>query len=371
MAKSHRVAVIGGDGIGPEVIREALKILNKVSPQLKTPLQLEEIDLGAKQYLKTGEALPKSVFEELKKMAAILLGAVGDPKVKPGILEREILLKIRFDLDLYINLRPCILYEGAMTPLKNKKSKDINFVVVRENTESVYAGLGRVFERGSKNEIAIQEDVHTRKAVERCIRFAFEFCKERNQKKVLTMVDKANVMTHAHDLWRRVFSEVGKEYPQIEKNCLYVDACAMDFVRRPEIFDVVVTNNIFGDILTDLGAIISGGLGLASSANFNPDKEPRQGRELLGTSSNGNCKGLFEPVHGSAPDIAGKGLANPLAAILSCRMMLDFLGETRAAQKIEQAVRKVLKSGKIFKKNSFELKLSTSNIGDLVLDALG
>lgn len=360
MKQSRKIAIIPGDGIGVEVIREALKILKKISPQLQISLTVEEFSIGAKHYLSSGETLPDSVFKELKNSDAILLGAVGDPRVPPGILEREILLKIRFELDLYINLRPCMLYEGAYTPLKNRGSKDINFVVVRENTESVYAGLGGVFQKGSKNEIAIQEDVHTRKAVERCIRFAFEFCKKREQKKVLTMVDKANVLTYAHALWRRVFSDVGKEYPQIRQNALYVDACAMDFVRRPEIFDVVVTNNLFGDILTDLGAILSGGLGLAASANIHPNSH-----------SPFHCRALFEPVHGSAPDIAGKGLANPLAAILSCGMLLEFLGEKKASQKIEQAVKKVVKSGKIFKKESFDLKISTSAVGDLVLDALG
>ncbi|MBI2915938.1 MAG: 3-isopropylmalate dehydrogenase, partial [Elusimicrobia bacterium] len=303
--KNFKVAVIAGDGIGPEVIREGRKVLSKVAPQLQSKLQFSEYDLGAAQYLKTKEAMPESVFKELAGSDAIYLGAVGDPKVPPGILEREILLKIRFELDLYINLRPCILYEGAFTPLKNKGPQDIHFVVVRENTESVYAGLGGVFRKGTSEEVAIQEDINTRKGVERCVRFAYDYCQKRNHKKVLTLVDKANVLTHAHQLWRRAFAEVGRDYPDVRTNATYVDAAGMDFVRKPEIFDTLVTNNIFGDILTDLGAIISGGLGLASSANLNPSRKE------------GGASALFEPVHGSAPDIAGKGLANPLAAILA------------------------------------------------------
>ena len=355
-----KVAVIKGDGIGPEVIKEALKILSKVAPLLNSKLDFTEYDLGASQYLKTKEAMAGSVWKELAASDAILLGAVGDPRVPPGILEREVLLKIRFELDLYINLRPCILYEGAFTPIKNKSSRDIQFVVVRENTESVYTGLGGVFKKGTLDEVAIQEDVNTRKGVERSIRYAFDYCKSRGFKNSLTLVDKANVLTHAHGLWRRVFEEVGKEYSQVKRNAIYVDAACMDFVRRPENFDVLVTNNIFGDIITDLGAVISGGLGFAASANINA----AQGLKL------GRCSALFEPVHGSAPDIVGKGLANPLAAILAAKMMLDYLGEKKAAQIIEEAVRSVVKSGKIFKPESSDLAVSTSAVGDLVFSSL-
>jgi len=359
--KTHKIAVIAGDGIGPEVLREARKVLTNVSSRLKSQLVFEEFDLGASRYLKTKEALPESVFKSIASCDVIFLGAVGDPKVPPGILERDILLKLRFDLDLYINLRPCILMDGAHTPLKSKNSNDINFIVVRENSESVYTGLGGVFKKGTPDEVAIQEDINTRKGVERCLRYAFETCKKRNHKNQLTLVDKANVLTHAHGLWRRTFEEVGQEYPHIKRNAIYVDAAAMDFVRRPENFDVVVTNNIFGDILTDLGAILSGGLGLAASANLNPSQAPRGDK---------NCSALFEPIHGSAPDIAGKGTANPLAAILAGQMMLDFLGETKAASLIMEAVQKTVKSGKIFKKESADLAISTREVGDLVCDAL-
>lgn len=355
---AHKIAVIPGDGIGPEVIAEALKVLDRVSPQLKSKIEFKKYDLGAGFYLKHKEALPDSIFEELKAHDAIFLGAVGDPKVPPGILERDVLLKIRFDLDLYINLRPCTLFEGAFTPLKNKTAKDIDFTVVRENTESVYCGVGGVFKKGTPDEVAVQEDVNTRKGVERAIRYAFEVCKKRNAKKTLTLVDKANVLTFAHNLWRRTFEEVGREYPDIKRNAIYVDAAGMDFVRRPEIFDTLVTNNIFGDILTDLGAIISGGLGLSASGNLNAGP------------SKFACKAMFEPIHGSAPDIAGKGIANPLAAVLAGKMMLDFLGETAAADKVEQAVRKTVKSGKVFKPESADIAIATAAVGDLVLSHL-
>ena len=353
---SHKIAVIKGDGIGPEVVNEGQKALKKVAPHLKSKLEFTEFDLGAGQYLRTKEAMPESAFKALVESDAILLGAVGDPRVPPGVLEREVLLRIRFDLDLYINLRPCALYEGVFTPVKNKTAQDIQFTVVRENTESVYAGVGGFFKKGTPDEVAIQEDINTRKGVERCLRYAFEFCRARGRRKALTLVDKANVLTYAHNLWRRAFAEVGKEYPDVKTNAMYVDAVGMDFVRRPENFDVIVTNNIFGDILTDLGAIISGGLGLAASANLHAAPKGAPYR----------CRALFEPVHGSAPDIAGKGLANPLAAILAGKMLLDFLGESAAAEKIDQAVRQAIQSKKIFKPESADTQLSTSAIGDLV-----
>ncbi len=361
MSSTYKIAVLPGDGIGPEVIGEALKVFKKVQPALKSKLVLTEYELGAAQYLKTKEAMPDSIYKELAASDCILLGAVGDPKVAPGILERGILLKLRFDFDLYINLRPCQLYEGVYTPLKGKTPKDINFVVVRENTESVYAGMGGVFKKGTPQEVAIQEDMNTRVGVERCVRFAFQYCKDRGYRNQLTLVDKANVLTYAHDLWRRTFEEVGAEFSSIKRNALYVDAAAMDFVRRPELFDCLVTNNIFGDIITDLGAVISGGLGLAASANINADRKP---------GKSGGCMGLFEPIHGSAPDIAGKGLANPLAAVGALRMMLEHLGETAAAQKISGAVDKAIASKKIFKPESTDTQMSTSAIGDLVASFL-
>ncbi len=366
MAKiqAHRISVIAGDGIGPEVIREGLKVLNKVSKKLKRPLEFEHLEVGAARWLRTKETLTEKEMETIIASDAVYLGAVGDPKVPPGILERDVLLKIRFELDLYINLRPCVLLEGAFTPLKNKGSSDINFIVVRENSESVYTGLGGVFKRGTPDEVAIQEDINTRKGVDRILDYAFEVCEARKNKNQITMVDKANVLTHAHGLWRRAFEEMGKSYPRIKRNATYVDAAAMDFVRRPEMFDVVVTNNIFGDILTDLGAIISGGLGLAASANINdlpsPDL-PKKGQV---------CRGLFEPIHGSAPDIAGRNLANPIAAIMAAKMMLDHLSETEAASAIDKAVRKTVAGGKIFKKDSPDLAVSTHEAGDQVCSYL-
>ncbi|OGR54063.1 MAG: 3-isopropylmalate dehydrogenase [Elusimicrobia bacterium RIFCSPLOWO2_02_FULL_39_32] len=358
MKKNIQIAVIPGDGIGPEVLKEGLKVLSKVKPQLSSEFNFVEYDLGAKNYLKTKEAMAESVFKQIQNSDAIYLGAVGDPKVPPGILEREILLKLRFELDLYINLRPCMLFDGVFTPLKNKKPQDINFMVVRENTESLYTGLGGIFKQGTPQEIAIQEDINTRFGVERCIRYAFDLCQKRKKENKLTLVDKANVLTFAHSLWRRTFEEVGQEYPAIKRNAIYVDAAAMDFVRRPEIFDTIVTNNIFGDILTDLGAIISGGLGLAASANMNASKK------------NQGCSGLFEPIHGSAPDIVGKGLANPLAAILAGKMMLEFFAENKAAKAIEEAISKAIQSKRIFKPESSETQISTSEIGDLVCEFL-
>lgn len=358
MKKNIQIAVIPGDGIGTEVVREALKVLSKVKPLFNSEFNFVEYDLGAKNYLKTKDAMPESIFKQLCSSDAIFLGAVGDPKVPPGILEREILLKLRFELDLYINLRPCVLFDGVFTPIKNKKPQDINFMVVRENTESLYTGLGGIFKKGTPQEIAIQEDINTRSGVERCIRFAYDLCQKRKKDHRLTLVDKANVLTFAHSLWRRTFEEVGEEYPTIKRNAIYVDAAAMDFVRRPEIFDTIVTNNIFGDILTDLGAIISGGLGLAASANINA------------SGKNQGCSALFEPIHGSAPDIAGKALANPLAAILAGKMMLEFFGENKAAQTIEQAVAKTIQSKRVFKSESSETQISTSTIGDLVCEFL-
>ncbi len=356
-----KIAVVPGDGIGREVISEGLKVLKKLEPNLSAEFCLLDLDLGADAYLRTHEAMPDSVWKEILGADAIYLGAVGDPRVPPGILEREVLLRIRFDLDLYINLRPCEMYAGAFTPLKHKSASDIRFTVVRENTESVYTGVGGVFKKGTAEEVAIQEDVNTRKGVERAVRYAYELCAARAGKRELTLVDKANVLTYAHQLWRRVFSEVGQEYPQIKQSALYVDACAMDFVRRPERFDVIVTNNIFGDILTDLGAVISGGLGLSASANLRP---------LAPEKTVSRCWGMFEPVHGSAPDIAGKGLANPLAAILALKMLLEAMNEKSAAQKIEQAVAKVTAGGKIFKPESTDTSISTSAIGDLVVSSL-
>ncbi|HHJ00572.1 MAG TPA: 3-isopropylmalate dehydrogenase [Candidatus Aerophobetes bacterium] len=347
--REYKIAVIPGDGIGPEVTREALKVLRTVSEKAGFEYQTVEYDFGAERYLKTGETLPDSALNELKEMDAIFLGAVGDPRVEPGILEKGILLKLRFGLDQYINLRPVKLYPGVWTPLRDKGPEDIDFVVIRENTEGLYLGLGGIMREGTLDEVAIQEMVNTRKGVERCVRYAFEYTRRRNRKKKLTLCDKANVLTYVHGLWRRVFEEVGKEYPDIEKDYAFVDATCMWMVKNPEWFDVIVTCNMFGDIITDLGAIIQGGMGIAAGANINPQ----------GVS-------MFEPIHGSAPKYAGKNMANPLAAICAVQMMLEQIGEDEAARMVDNAIVKTLSSGKI-KDLSARSGLHTDEIGDMVV----
>jgi len=347
--REYKIAVIPGDGIGPEVTREALKVLRTVSEKAGFEYRTVEYDFGAERYLKTGETLPDSALNELKEMDAIFLGAVGDPRVEPGILEKGILLKLRFGLDQYINLRPVKLYPGVWTPLRDKGPEDIDFVVIRENTEGLYLGLGGIMREGTLDEVAIQEMVNTRKGVERCVRYAFEYTRRRNRKKKLTLCDKANVLTYVHGLWRRVFEEVGKEYPDIEKDYAFVDATCMWMVKNPEWFDVIVTCNMFGDIITDLGAIIQGGMGIAAGANINPQ----------GVS-------MFEPIHGSAPKYAGKNMANPLAAICAVQMMLEQIGEDEAARMVDDAIAKTLSSGKI-KDLSARSGLHTDEIGDMVV----
>jgi len=302
---SHRVAVIGGDGIGPEVVAVALDVVAATGVQL----DLVDYDLGGSRYLRDGTVLPDETLEELRGFDAIFLGAVGMPGVPPGVIERGLLLKARFALDTYINLRPFVLSSGQ------------EFVVIRENTEGTYAGEGGFLKKGTPDEIATQGSVNTRKGVERCVRFGFELATSR-QRKHLTLVHKVNVLNFSGDLWLRTFEEVGAEYPQVETDYNHVDAACIYFVADPKRYDVVVTDNLFGDILTDLGGAISGGIGRAASANLNPER--------TGPS-------LFEPVHGSAPDIAGTGAANPVAAILSAAMMLDFLGDTEPAARIKLA----------------------------------
>lgn len=266
----YKIGVIPGDGVGPEVIKEGLKVIDAVSKKTGFKYETVTYDFGGERYLKTGEVLPDSALEEMKQLDAIYLGAVGHPQVKPGILEKGLLLRVRFELDQYINLRPVILYPGVPTPLKDKKPEDIDFVVVRENTEGLYLGIGRIEKKDSPEEVAVQEMVNTRKGVERCIRYAFELTRKRKKKMRLTLVDKANVLTFAHDLWQRVFYKVGEEYPDVEKDHAYVDACCMWFVKNPEWFDTIVTCNMFGDIITDLGAIIQGGDGSGSRRKYQP-----------------------------------------------------------------------------------------------------
>ncbi len=354
MARSYRIAVIPGDGTGPEVIQEGLKVLSAVSEKSGFDVELVHYDLGGERYLRTQEALPDSVIQELKTANAIYLGAIGHPGVKPGILEKGILLRIRFELDQYMNLRPVTLYPGVWTPLKDKGPEQINFVVVRENTEGMYAGIGGTFKRGTPDEVALQVDLNTRKGVERCIRYAYELTKKRDsEKKKLTLCAKTNVLTYAHDLWARAFEEVGREYPEVTQDYSHVDALVMWMVKSPEVFDVIVTNNLFGDIITDLGAMIQGGLGIAAGGNLNPK----------GVS-------MFEPIGGSAPKYAGKGVINPLAAIGALAMLLDHIGEEGAAQLVESAVKQVTGT-KLKSLAAGKMGYSTSEVGDLVVQALG
>ncbi len=307
---SHKVGVIGGDGIGPEVVAEALKVVAAAGVALDTV----DYDLGGARYLRSGEVLPDAVLEEIAGLDAVLLGAVGMPDVPPGVLERGLLLRLRFELDLYVNLRP-LLGAGADLPR-------IDCMVVRENTEGSYAGEGGSLRKGTPHEVATQGSVNTRMGVERCVRFAFELAESRHRRH-LTLVHKTNVLTYAGDLWQRTVDEVSAEFPDVGTGYHHVDAACMYLVGSPECYDVIVTDNLFGDILTDLGGAVAGGIGLAASANLNPAR--------TGPS-------LFEPVHGSAPDIVGTGTANPLAAVRSAAMMLDFLGETTAAERVAKAV---------------------------------
>jgi 3-isopropylmalate dehydrogenase len=345
----YNIAVIPGDGTGPEVVAEGLKVLKAVSEKFKFKYQLEHFDLGGERYLKTKEILPDSTLEKLRGMDAIYLGAIGHPEVKPGVLEQGILLKIRFQLDQYINLRPVKLYPGVETPLKDKKPEDIDFVVVRENTEGAYLGAGGFHKKGTPDEIAIQEAIHTRKGVERCIRYAFEYCRKRNQRHKVTLCGKTNVLTYAFDLWERTFHEVAKEFGDIETNYAHIDAICMWMVKNPEWFDVIVTDNMFGDIITDLGAMIQGGLGIAAGGNINP----------RGVS-------MFEPMGGSAPKYTGKGVVSPLAAISACQMMLENLGEEKGAQDIEEGIKKVV-SRDVKSLTAGKMEYTTSEVGDLVV----
>jgi 3-isopropylmalate dehydrogenase len=351
--KSYNIAVMGGDGTGPEVVREAVKVLEVAAKKFKLKLNYTNYDLGGERYLRTGEALPDSVLAELRKFPAILLGAIGHPDVKPGILEKGILLRTRFELEQYINLRPVKLYDERFCPLKGKKPEDIDFVVVRENNEGLYTGVGGFTFKGTPNEVALQESVNTRRGVERCLRYAFEFTRKRNKGKKLLLCGKTNVLTYAFDLWERAFHEVGqKDYTDIKREYAHVDATTMWFVKNPEWFDVIVTDNMFGDIITDLGAMVQGGMGIAAGGNINPE----------GTS-------MFEPIGGSAPKYTNKGVINPLAAICAGQMMLDFLGETAAAKAIETAVIKITRE-KMKSLAAGKMGYSTSQVGDLVAEAL-
>jgi len=335
--KSFNLAVIPGDGIGPEVVGEGLKVLDAVAKKYDLTFNKTNYDLGAAYWHKTGETLPDSVMAELAKSDVILLGAVGDPTVPSGVLERGLLLKLRFAFEHYINLRPAKLFPGVISPITNNKG--IDFVVVREGTEGLYVGAGSLKDEGTNKELAIEESINTYKGVERVIRDAFNRAKLRPRKK-LTLVHKNNVLARAGGLWTRVFSEVAKDFPEVTTDYLHVDAASMFFVTNPERFDVVVTDNLFGDIITDIAAAICGGIGLAASGNINPT---------------GAFPSMFEPVHGSAPDIAGKNLADPTATVLSIAMMLNHLGESKAASDVEAAVAKDLASRADKKRSTTEV----------------
>ncbi len=350
MGKTYQIAVIAGDGTGPEVVAEGIKVLGRVADRCGFGLQFTEHPFGGAHFLKTGETVPEGALSALEAADAIYLGAIGHPDVKPGILEKGILLNLRFHLDLYVNLRPVKLYEGVDTPLKDKTFEDIDFVVVRENTEGLYAGAGGCLKRGTADEVAVQESINTRKGVERCIRFAFDYCRKRNGKKKLTLCGKTNVLTYAFDLWERVFYEVAADYPDIETDYAHVDAICMWMVKNPEWFDVIVTDNMFGDIITDLAAMIQGGMGVAAGGNINPAKVS-----------------MFEPIGGSAPKYTGMGVINPIAAICAAQLMLETLGESRAAAMVEAAVVKVLKND-LKDLGAGKMGHTTAQVGDLVAE---
>jgi len=346
----HRIAVIPGDGTGTEVVREGLKVLEAAAQATGFRYDTTTYDFGGERYLRTGEALPDSAIEELRGFDAIYLGAIGHPDVPPGPLEKGILLRIRFELDQYINLRPVKLYPGVDCPLKDKGPEDIDFVVVRENTEGLYTGMGGVQYKGTPQEISTQIHCTTRFGAERAIRYAFELTRNRNRQKQLHLVAKTNVLTYVHDTWWRAFNEVGDaDYPDIKREYAHVDACCMWFVKNPEWFDVIVVDNMFGDIITDLGAMIQGGMGVAAGGNINPQ----------GVS-------MFEPIGGSAPKYTGQNVICPLAAIAAVQMMLVELGEAEAADRTEQAIIKALTCGKIKSLSAGRMGLSTSEVGDLV-----
>jgi 3-isopropylmalate dehydrogenase len=345
--RTQRIAILPGDGIGKDVTAEAVKVLTAAAEAWDLPLELVHFDWDADRYLATGETLPAGALDDFRNnYAAIFIGAYGDPRVPDMKHAGDILLGIRFGLDLYINLRPVKLFNERLCPLKGKTEKDIDFVVFRENTEGAYVNVGGNFKKGTADEVAVQDEIHTRKGVERIIRAAFEYAVAHGRREVL-MSDKSNVMRYGHDLWQRCFAEVAAEYPQIQSRHMFVDALTMQMVLKPETLDVIVTNNMFGDIITDLGASLQGGLGMAASANVHPGK----------TS-------MFEPVHGSAPKYAGTGRANPMGAVLSSALMLDHLGHAEAGRALEEAVIRAVAEGK----TTVDIggSLTTSEVGDLL-----
>ncbi len=356
----YKIAVMPGDGTGPEVTVEAVKVLKAAADKFGFKVDLTEFDFGGERYMRTGETLPDSGVEELRQFDSILLGAIGHPDVAPGILEKGILLKARFALDQYINLRPVRLYPGVDCPLKGKGPEDIDYVVIRENSGDLYTGTGGVTLKGTPHEVAVQSAVYNRFQVDRCLKYAFEYAKKHGKKargvgeeNTLALCGKTNVLTYLYDLWERAFIEMGeKEYPDIRRDYYHVDATCMWMVKNPEWFDVIVTGNMFGDIITDLGAITQGGMGIAAGGNINPDKG--------GVS-------MFEPIGGSAPKYTGQGVINPLAAICSMQMMLESLGEEKAATKIEEVV-KFVTGTKMKSMAAGRMGYSTSQVGDLVAE---
>jgi 3-isopropylmalate dehydrogenase len=353
--KSYNIALMPGDGTGPEVINEGVKVLKAIAAKHNFSLNFTNYDFGGERYMRTGETLPNSAIQEFKKSDAIYLGAIGHPDVKPGILELGILLKLRFALDQYINLRPVKLYPNVDSPLKDKGPEHIDFVVIRENSGGIYTGMGGAAMVGTDQEIATQVMVYSRPVVERCIRYAYDYTRKRNKKKTLTLVHKCNVLTYAGDLWVRTHKEVGDaDYKDIKQDYNHVDACTMWMVKSPEFYDVIVTENLFGDIITDLGAMIQGGMGIAAGGNINPE----------GVS-------MFEPIGGSAPKYTGQNIINPLAAICSGGMMLETLGESKAAAAIDAAVTSALASGKIKSLSAGKMGMGTREVGDLIASMVG
>jgi 3-isopropylmalate dehydrogenase len=351
-----KIAVIGGDGTGPEVVAEGLKVLAAVAQLEGFKYELTHFDFGGDRYLRTNEILPAGAIDELRKFNAIYLGAIGHPDVAPGILERGLLLELRFQLDQYINLRPVQLFPGVETPLRDKGPEHINFVVVRENTEDLYCGVGGFLKKGTPDEVATQTAIYTRKGVERCIRWAFEFTRKRNNPKgkMLTLVAKTNVLTSGHDLWWRAFQEIARDYPDVKADYNHVDACCMWMVKNPEYYDVIVTTNMFGDIITDLGGILQGGMGVAAGANLNPDPG--------GVS-------MFEPMGGSAPKYTRQNVINPIAAINAVAMLLEHTGQPAAAERVYRAIRSVTGT-KMKSQAAGKMGYSTTQVGDLVIAAL-
>ena len=344
--KEHQIAVVGGDGIGPEVANEGLKVLDVVSDVYGFKYCKKEYPFGSEHYLATKEIFPDDAFEEIKQMDAILLGAIGDPRLPVGMIEYGIIAKMRFELDLYINLRPIKLYHERLCPLKGKTTDDVDMLIIRENTEGAYTGMHGFAHKGDPLEVATQTMVYTRTGTERAIRFAFEMSRKRNKNKQVMLVDKANAV-RAQDIWTRTFDEVSKEYADIKTDHAYIDAACMWMLKNPEWFDVAVTTNLFGDIITDLGAMLQGGMGIAASGNIHPGRVS-----------------LFEPIHGSAPKHAGKNVASPVATIMAISMMLDHLGESEASKAVENSVKSLLSDGRLRGVNTGEHP--TNEVGDMV-----